>query len=69
MVEPLEIRDSYFPFVITLFRLKDQEPVTIELAADDEYTRKQCIAVIKVASTLSRSVRDLQAVFSDSDDV
>jgi hypothetical protein len=65
MVEPLEVRDSYFPFVITLFRLKDQEPVTIELAADDEDTRKQCISVIKVASTLSRSVRGLQSIFSD----
>jgi hypothetical protein len=59
LVEPLENRGSYFPFAITIFRSKDPEPFIIELAADDQKTRKQCVAVIKVASTLTRSVMEL----------
>jgi hypothetical protein len=63
LVEPLENRGSYYPFSITLFRPKYPEPFVIELAADDQKTRKQCIAVIKVASTLTRSVKHSKKYF------
>ena len=59
-VEPLENQGSYFPFVITLpLRSRDKEPFKVYLAADDERTRKQSMAVIKVASQLARTVRNL----------
>jgi hypothetical protein len=57
-VHPVENSGGYFPFVITLHRSRVQEPIFVELAANDEKTRKQCIAVIKVASSLTLSVRN-----------